>query len=181
VTVTTASSASVASGLAGGDERALEQSYRLHGPMVRRYLRRFVPAEEADDLLQVVFLEVWKSRDRIDTGRPFEAWLFGIARKRAIDQLRRHKHEVVSVDAIRELAGDDGDRMVERMAWAAEVRTALTQLSSDQQEVIEMSYFGERTQQQIADTLGVPIGTVKARMARGMRKLAALLDGGEPS
>ena len=173
-----ASSVSVVSRLARGDESALEESYRVYGPMVRGYLRRFVPVDEVDDLLQIVFLEVWRSRDRVDAGRPFEAWLFGIARKRAIDHLRRHQHEVVSVDTIRELSGEDGDRIVDRMAWAAEVRAALTRLSVDQQEVIEMSYFGDLTQQQIAATLGVPIGTVKARMARGMRRLAAHLDGG---
>ena len=86
---------------------------------------------------------------------------------------------MVSVDAIRELSGEDGDEFVERLAWAAEVRSALTQLSVDQQEVIELSYFGDLTQQQIASKLALPIGTVKARMARGMRRLAALIDGGE--
>ena len=97
----------------------LEECYRLYGPMVRGYLRHFVAGEEVDDLLQIVFLEVWRSRDRVDADRPFEAWLFGIARKRAIDQLRRRHHEVVSVDAIRELSGEDGDEFVERLAWAA--------------------------------------------------------------
>ena len=179
--VGTVSSPSVGARIAHGDERALEESYRLYGPMVRGYLRRFVPGDEADDLLQIVFLEVWRSRDRLDASRPFEAWLFGIARKRAIDQLRRRHHEVVSVDAIRELSGEDGDQFVERLAWAAELRAALTQLSDDQQDVIELSYFGDLTQQQIAAKLGIPIGTVKARMARGMRRLAALVDGGELS
>ena len=177
----TVSSPSVGARIAYGDKRALEESYRLYGPMVRGYLRRFVPGDAADDLLQIVFLEVWRSRDRLDASRPFEAWLFGIARKRAIDQLRRRQHEVVSVDAIRELSGEDGDQFVERLAWAAELRAALTQLSDDQQEVIELSYFGDLTQQQIAAKLGIPIGTVKARMARGMRRLAALVDGGELS
>jgi len=179
--VGTVSSPSVGARIAHGDERALEECYRLYGPMVRGYLRHFVPGDEADDLLQIVFLEVWRSRDRLDASRPFEAWLFGIARKRAIDQLRRRHHEVVSVDAIRELSGEDGDQFVERLAWAAEVRAALTQLSTDQQEVIELSYFGDFTQQEIAAKLDIPIGTVKARMARGMRRLATLVDGGELS
>jgi RNA polymerase sigma-70 factor (ECF subfamily) len=179
LSIDTVSAPSVGARLAQGDEHALEECYRLYGPMVRRYLRHFVPSDEADDLLQIVFLEVWRCRDRLDASRPFEAWLFGIARKRAIDQLRRRHHEVVSVDAIRELSGDDGDDFVERLAWAAEVRSALTQLSVDQQEVIELSYFGDLTQQQIAGKLDIPIGTVKARVARGMRRLAALVDGGE--
>ena len=177
----TVSLPSVAARLAKGDERALEESYRLYGPMVRGYLRRFVAGDEIDDLLQIVFLEVWRTRDRVDADRPFEAWLFGIPRKRAIDQLRRHHHKVVSVDAIREFSGEDGDQFVERLAWAAEVRAAMTQLSVDQQEAIELSYFGDLTQQEIATKLGIPIGTVKARMARGMRRLTAIVDGGELS
>ena len=175
------SPASVATRIAHGDDRALEESYRLYGPMVRGYLRRFVPGDEADDLLQIVFLEVWRSRERIDPSRPFEAWMFGIARKRAIDQLRRRHHQIVSVDALRDLSGEDGDQFVERMVWAAEVRAAITQLSADQQEVIELSYFEDLTQKQIAAKLGIPIGTVKARMTRGMRKLAAIMEGGDRS
>jgi len=176
-TAGSSSMASVAQRIAAGDEHALEESYRLHGPMVRSYLRRFVTDDEADDLLQTVFMEVWRSRGRVDADRPFEAWLFGIARKRAIDQLRRGHHQVISIDVARELAGVDGDHFVDRLVWAAEVRSAMTRLSDEQQEVIELSYFGDLTQQQIASRLGVPVGTVKARMARGMRKLADLVQG----
>jgi RNA polymerase sigma factor (sigma-70 family) len=161
------------------DERALEDSYRLYGPMVRSYLRRFVEADEADDVLQVVFLELWRSRERIDPSRPLEGWLFGIARKRAIDQLRRRRPGVIPMDAVRELVGDDGDRFVDRVAWAAEVRGGLNRLPVEQQEAIELSYFGDLTQQEIAAQLGIPVGTVKARMARGLRRLAAVVDGAD--
>jgi RNA polymerase sigma-70 factor (ECF subfamily) len=85
---------------------------------------------------------------------------------------------VVAVDAIRELVGEDGDKVVDRMAWAAEVRVALGRLPAEQQEAIELSYFGDLTQQEIAKQLGVPIGTVKARMARGMRRLTGIVEGG---
>ncbi len=162
-----------------GDDRALEEAYRHYGPLVRNYLRRYVGRDEADDVLQIVFLEVWRSRERIDPSRPFEAWLFGIARKRAIDQLRSRHHEVVPVDAMRELMGEDGDQFVERMAWAAEIRVALDRLPPEQQQAIELSYFGERSQQEIAVELGVPLGTVKARMARGMHRLTANVMKGE--
>jgi RNA polymerase sigma-70 factor (ECF subfamily) len=160
-----------------GDEQALAETYHLYGKMVRNYLCRFVGREEADDVLQIVFLEVWRSRDRIDPTRPFEAWLFGIARKRAIDQLRSRRSEVVSVDTIRELVGEDGDKMVDRMAWAAEVRVALDRLPAEQQQAIELSYFADLTQQEIAHHLEVPVGTVKARMARGMRRLTGMIEG----
>ena len=112
-------------------------------------------------MLQVVFLEVWRSRERIDPSRPFEAWLFGIARKRAIDQLRRQRHDVVPVETVRELMGEDGDQVVDQMAWAAEIRVALATLPDEQKQALELSYFGDLTQQEIASQLGVPLGTVR--------------------
>ncbi len=157
------------------DHGALEESYRIYGPDVRAYLRRFLPAGEVDDVLQLVFLEVWRSRSRIDPSRPFEGWLFGIARKRAIDQLRRRSHDIVPVETVRELVGPDGEDFAERATWSAELQVALSALSAEQREAIELAYYGGLTQAEIADRLGVPIGTVKARMSRGMRKLSDAL------
>jgi len=162
-----------------GEEQALEECYRFYGSMVRSYLRRFVGEEEADDLLQVVFLEVWRSRERIDPSRPLEAWLFGIARKRAIDHLRRRRHDVVYADSVRELVGEDGAVFVEKLAWSAEIQVALARLSTEQREAISLSYFGGLSQREISAHLGVPLGTVKARMARGMRQLSVAIIGGE--
>ena len=165
--------------LVAGDEGALEESYQLYGPMVRRYLRRFVGVDDADDLLQVVYLELWRSRERIDPTRPLEAWLFGIARKRAIDSLRRRRHDVVSVDSVRDLVGDDGVDFVNQIAWSAEVHGALMSLAYEQRAAITLSFFGGLTQTEIAEQLEIPLGTVKARMARGMRILTTAILGGE--
>jgi RNA polymerase sigma-70 factor (ECF subfamily) len=132
-----------------------------------------------DDLLQVVFLEVWRSREKIDPSRPIEAWLFGIARKRAIDHLRRRRHDVVFADSVRELVGEDGAVFVEKLAWSAEIQVALAGLNPEQREAISLSYFGGLSKREISTHLGVPLGTVKARMARGMRQLAVAIIGGE--
>ena len=166
---------SIASRIALDDQGALEEAYRAYGPAVRAYLRHFLPREEVDDVLQIVFLEVWRSRSRIDPARPFEAWLFGIARKRAIDQLRRSSHEIVSVETVRELVGPDGEDVADRVAWSAELRGGLSKLPAEQREAIELSYFSGLTQAEIADRVGSPIGTIKARMARGMHRLTDLL------
>lgn len=171
--------AELATRLAAGDERALEEGYQVFGPMVRRYLLRFVGPDDVDDVLQVTYLEVWRTRDRIDPTRPLEAWLFGIARKRAIDHLRRRRHDVVSVDALRELVGEDGEEFADRLAWSAEIQAAMARLSPDQREAIVLSYFGGLSQVEIAEHLGVPLGTVKARMARGMRALSSSILEGE--
>jgi len=164
----------VAERLAHGDEGALEECYRLYGPMVRSYLYRFVPAVEVDDVVQMTFLGLWQARARLDPRRPVEALLFSIARRRAIDVLRKRTN-VVDASAMRDLVGTDGEAIVEQLAWAAEVRAALGQLADDQRRAIELAYFAQLTQKEIAEHLNIPLGTIKARMSRGMARLGTIL------
>jgi RNA polymerase sigma-70 factor (ECF subfamily) len=165
--------------LKSGDERALEECYRRHGPMVRAYVGRFVPRDDCEDIVQQTFFELWRSRDRLDPTRSVIAFVLGIARKRAIDHLRRRKNVVVDVHELRDLVGDDGDVLLERLAWASDVRRGLDSLVAEQREALELAYFGGLTQREIAVRLDVPIGTVKARMARGMHRLAERIEKGE--
>ena len=162
-----------------GDERALEECYRQHGPLVRSDVGRFVRRDDAEDVVQQVFFEVWRSRERIDPARSLVGFLLGIARNRSIDQLRRQKNVIVDVSDLRELMGDEGSDLIDRLTWASEVRTGLDSLEEAQREAIELAYFADLTQKEIAERLGVPIGTVKARMARGMRRLAERIEKGE--
>src|SRR5262245_31314429 len=161
--------------LVAGEEGAIGECYATLGPMVLGYLRRFVPRDEAEDVLQRVFYEVWRNRDRYDPSRSLEAWVLGIARKRAIDQLRRRHANVVPIEELRDIAGDDGRELADRYARANEVRRALERLPREQREVLTLAYFGGLTQTEIAERLGVPLGTVKARAFRGLRRLADLL------
>ena len=168
-------SANLGARLAAGEEGAIDECYSALGPMVLGYLRRFVPRDQAEDVLQRVFYEVWQSRDRFDPARSLEAWVLGIARKRAIDLLRRRHANVVPIEELRDIAGDDGRELAERYARANQVRHALERLPAEQREVLALAYLGDLTQTQIADRLGVPLGTVKARAFRGLRRLADLL------
>jgi RNA polymerase sigma factor (sigma-70 family) len=161
--------------LAAGEEGAVNECYSALGPMVLGYLRRFVPRDEAEDVLQRVFYEVWRNRDRYDPARSLEAWVLGIARKRAIDQLRRRHANVVPLEELRDIAGDDGRELAERYARATEVRAALERLPAEQREALTLAYFGDLTHTQVAERLGVPLGTVKARTFRGLRRLADIL------
>jgi RNA polymerase sigma factor (sigma-70 family) len=161
--------------LAAGEEGAINECYSALGPMVLGYLRRFVSRDEAEDVLQRVFYEVWRNRDRYDPARSLEAWVLGIARKRAIDQLRRRHANVVPLEELRDIAGDDGRELAERYARATEVRAALERLPAEQREALTLAYFGDLTQTQVAERLGVPLGTVKARTFRGLRRLADIL------
>ena len=161
--------------LADGEESALEECYALLGPTVLTYLRRYVGPDEAEDVLQSTFLDLWRHTGRYDPSLSLAGWVFMIARRRAIDALRQRRPAVVGLDALRDLVGDDGRDVAERFAWAADVRAEMAALPDAQREALELAYFADRTQTDIARVLQVPLGTVKARMARGTRALRELL------
>ncbi|MBV9593321.1 MAG: sigma-70 family RNA polymerase sigma factor [Actinobacteria bacterium] len=142
------------------------------------YVGRYVPRSDIEDVMQRVFYEVWRSHDRYDPDQSLRGWVLGIARKRAIDHLRRRRDSVVSIDAVREITGDDGREIADRMAWADEVRAALLALPQLQREVIALAYYEGLTQSEIAAHLDLPLGTVKTRTSRGLQRLAALLESG---
>jgi RNA polymerase sigma-70 factor (ECF subfamily) len=158
-----------------GQSDALEEAYRQLGPLVRSYVGRYVPASDVDDVLQRVFLELWRSRDRYDPNRSLQAWVLSIAKKRAIDHLRKRRDVVVPLESMREIIGADGREVAERFGWADEVRTALQTLPESQRAVLELAYFSGFTQAEIADEFDIPLGTVKTRTSRGLHRLADLL------
>jgi len=164
--------------LAVGEAAALEECYRALGPLVMSYLGRYVPRDDAEDVMQRVFYEVWRSHSRFDPSMSLRGWVLGIARKRAIDHLRRRRDAIVSIDAVREITGEDGREVADRMVWADEVKSALERLPDGQREVIAMAYYGSYSQSEIATALNIPIGTVKTRTSRGLQRLAGLLESG---
>lgn len=162
--------------LVHGEPAALEDCYRSLGPLVMSYLARYVPRDDIEDVLQRVFYEVWRVHDRYNPELNLRAWVLGIARKRAVDHLRKRRDAVVSLDSVREITGDDGREIAERFAWADEVHAALLQVPERQREVIQLAYFEGYTQSEIAIALDTPLGTVKTRTSRGLQRLAGLLD-----
>ncbi len=161
--------------LAARDGAALEEAYAEYAPSILAFLRRYVGHDEAEDVLQRTFMDAWRAADRFDPDQRLGAWLFTIAHRRAVDALRSRRHDVVPVEVVRDLVGEDGRETVDRYADAAEVRHALDQLSAGERDVLTLAYFGDLTQREIAERLDVPIGTVKARAARGTRNLARLV------
>lgn len=163
-------------GPADGDDAALAECYRTHASLVASYLRRFVPPQDVEDVRQVVFCEVWRSRHRYDPGRSLEGWLLGIARKRAIDHLRTRTLATVPLESVPEPGDEDGRELAEIIGRRDQIKRALAALPESQREAIELAYYGELTQREIADRLDVPLGTVKARTARGLHRLSTVLS-----
>jgi RNA polymerase sigma factor (sigma-70 family) len=157
-------------------QEAIGEIYVALGSTVRGYLQNLVGHNDADDVLQRVFYEVWRHSGRYDPSRSLTAWVLGIARKRAIDHLRRRRHIATTLDNLESVVGEDGRELAERYARAHEVRDALTRLPDEQREVLVLAYFGCFTQSEIARHLELPLGTVKARTFRGLRRLAQVLS-----
>ena len=160
-------------------QEAIGEIYVALGATVRSYLQGLVGRDDADDILQRVFYEVWQHNRRYDPARSLTAWVLGIARKRAIDHLRRRRHITVALHDLDDVAGEDGRELAERYASTHEVRDALNRLPDEQREVLVLAYFGHFTQSEIATHLDVPLGTVKARAFRGLRRLAQSLTSGQ--
>jgi RNA polymerase sigma-70 factor (ECF subfamily) len=161
--------AGVGEGDRGDHPLAISDSYARLDPVLRRFLRRRVPPDDVDDVVQAAFVDLWRTRARYDPGRSLEAWALAIARRRAIDHLRARPRPVVPLAGVAEPAGEDGREIAARLADAAEVRGAMSALPRAQREAIELAYYAGLSQREIAERLRVPIGTVKARTARGLR------------
>ncbi|MFC6082169.1 RNA polymerase sigma factor [Sphaerisporangium aureirubrum] len=161
--------------LAQGDEEALAECYRTYAGLVTRYLRKLIPPQDIEDVRQVVFSEVWRSAHRYDPTRSLEAWLLGIARKRAIDHLRVRTLTTVPLDTVTEPPDTDGRDTAETLGHRDQIRRALAVLPAPQREAIELAYYADLTQREIAARLHVPLGTIKARTSRGLHRLSTIL------
>ncbi len=141
-------------------------------------MRSGAAAAAADDFAQDAMLTVWRKAELFDPARARAAtWIFTIARNRRIDALRRDARPL-PVPEIR-LAAPEPDRpddLFQTREDEDRVRTALRSLKPDQIEVIQMAFFQDLTHAEVAQSLSLPLGTVKSRIRNAMIKLRDLLD-----
>jgi RNA polymerase sigma-70 factor (ECF subfamily) len=166
--------------VARGDEAALAACYdRYHRILFGLIMRILHDRAEAEDVLQDVFLQVWRRAGDFDEarGRAF-TWLVTIARSRALDRLRSAGARARLGEEAAQTPHDEvGDAALDALksATAAMVRRALAGLPEEQRRTLFLAYFEGLTQTEIAARLGDPLGTVKTRMRSGMIKLRELL------
>ena len=164
------------------NEAALAQLYDRYRTILFGLLMRILNnREEAEDVLQEVFLQVWRKAADFDEsrGRPF-TWLVTLARSRGIDRLRTlASRERVAEAGAREVSEEISDAATD--AFKSEQRglvsDALAKLPDEQKRPIMLAYFDGLTQSEIATRLGAPLGTVKTRMRTGMIRLREMLAG----
>lgn len=155
-----------------GDQGAMADLYdRYSGIVYGVALRVLTNTTAAEDIVQEVFLQLWRNPQAFDANRGrLAAWLAVIARNRAIDQLRKRPAE----DDIDELPISTGvnleDESSQRLA-VEKVRGVLVQLPQDQRKALEMAFFEGMTHTEIAGKTGEPLGTVKTRIRTGLLAL----------
>lgn len=168
------------------DAAAFEIVYDRHGGPAYSLAYRIVGDRQvAEEVTQEAFLSVWRSGARFDRARgSVRTWLLGVVRNRAIDVLRREagRAPTISLDLDtvpeQESRFEPTDAEALRREAGREVRGALRDLPEDQLKVVQLAYFGGLSHSEIADVLGMPLGTVKGRMRLAMEKMRATLAEG---
>jgi RNA polymerase sigma-70 factor (ECF subfamily) len=174
---TSRSTLALAEALADGSLDALSECFRLWGPLIMGIATRAVGNRtDAEDITQQVFIAAWKSRGTL---RPSEsalpAWLIGIARHRVADEYARRARaaRVSQAVAANTVPGSDveGRDTVDRVVDRVLLREAVDQLPEPRRTVLHLAYVEDRTQEDIAKQLDLPLGTVKSHMRRGLLRL----------
>lgn len=170
----------LAARLAAGDRLALRALYERHGPEIYTFAAKALGTERAKDLTQDVFLSAWRARGSFDSTRgSVGGWLMGITKNRLIDTYRKSGRQLdeaeLSEPVQQRAAGTDHEHiglLADRMVLTA----ALKGLPDRQRMVLSLAFWGDLSQQQIAEETGLPLGTVKSDMRRGLARLRSELE-----
>ena len=158
---------------AAGDKTAMKALYERHSDALYRFLRaRLGDPFEASDVMQETFLEIWRAASRFEGRSAPRTWMFGIARNKAIDRMRRGSREVPS--ELDDSTPDDApnpEAVVAAASDAARVRECMGRLSDTHRSAIHLAFWRELPYGEIAEIEGVPVGTVKTRILHAKRLL----------
>jgi RNA polymerase sigma-70 factor, ECF subfamily len=161
--------------IAAGEKLAMQVLFARHRTPVYRWLLRFVGNETvAEDLLSDVFFDVWQQAGRFEGRAAVTTWLLSIARFKALSA-RRRRTDVELNETIETTVADSADNaevVLEKKHQGEVLRSALTKLSPEHREIIDLVYYHEKSVDEAAEILGIPSATVKTRMFYARKKLA---------
>jgi RNA polymerase sigma-70 factor (ECF subfamily) len=195
--VETVPDAELVTAVTHGDTAALTVLYDRHASVVfRAAFRRLGDRQLAEEVVQDVWLTLWDRSGMFDPRQgSLPGWLCAIARNRATDRMRSlgrrpgalplsavfatqdDPDRALATGSVLTSAGSESDpeRVVDEMALRDTMIAALAGLSLDERTVLELGYYGELSQTEIADRLGIPLGTVKTRTRRALSRLRSAL------
>ena len=165
--------------IAAGDELAVRECVERYGELIWSLVRRWSPdARDAEDAVQEVFIDLWRSASRYEPARATEpGWIAMVTRRRLIDRLRKRQRavELEPLPDDFDLADDDrsDDARDDRVERA---RAALRALPEAQRTMLELSLLHGRTHDEIAKATNTPLGTVKSHIRRGLQRARAMLQ-----
>jgi len=164
--------------IAAGDRLAMQVLFARHHVRVFRFVLRLVRNEaSAEDLISEVFLDVWRQAGRFERRSSVSTWILGIARNKALSQLRRRSEAPLDDDTagMVEDTADTPEVAVQKADKALALRACLGGLSAEHREIIDLVYYHEKSVQEVAEILGIPENTVKTRMFYARKRLSELL------
>jgi len=173
-------------GLIRKDRSAFEALYRRYAPAAYGVaLRVTAQPALAQEVVHDAFLAMWRAPEAYDPARgPFRGFFLALVHHRAVDTVRREDRMRKRGERVANLEPLTDEDVAEEVVGGAElaerrreIQSALGELPPEQRTVLEMAYFGGRTQAQIAEELGIPVGTVKTRTFAALRKLRRALLG----
>lgn len=166
--------------LSAGDQSAVGDLYDRYGRQVYALAcRMLADSAAAEDVTQEVFVKVWRNAARFDPERGRAgSWILHLAYTTTVDQMRARRYTAPSrfeetpeePDPAADPAGD-----AEVSVMGTQVRSAMMRLPAEQRQALEMAYFGAMSQQEIARSLNIPLGTVKGRVRLGLESLRQFL------
>jgi RNA polymerase sigma-70 factor, ECF subfamily len=166
--------------IAAGDKLAMQALFARHRTPVYRWLYRLVGSETlAEDLLSDVFFDVWQQAGRYQGRAAVSTWLLSIARFKALSARRRRIDAPLdeTIETTVADSADDPEITLQKKSRSELVRQAMSKLSPEHREIIDLVYYYEKSVDECAHILGIPAATVKTRMFYARKKLAELVKG----
>jgi len=180
ISVQAASDAVLLEGIAEGNRTSMHIFYTRHHVRVYRFVLRMVrDATQAEDVVSLVFLDVWRTAGQFRGQSQVATWLLSIARFKALSALRQRRHEDLDHDDVRQMTdgSEAADLLLERSHVSAILRKCVARLSPAHREIIDLVYYHDMSVEEAGELIGIPQSTVKTRMFYARKQLAQLLRG----
>ncbi len=164
--------------IAGGDRLAMQVLFARHHVRVYRFVLRLVRNEAtAEDLISEVFLDVWRQAGKFEGRSAVSTWMLSIARFKALSALRRKPEQELDEETAEQIEdhADTPETALAKKDKAAVLRQALSKLSADHREIVDLVYYHEKSVEEVAEIVGIPEATVKTRMFYARKKLSEIL------
>jgi RNA polymerase sigma-70 factor (ECF subfamily) len=152
--------------------------FARHQVRVYRFVLRLVRNEAtAEDLISEVFLDVWRQAGKFEGRSAVSTWMLSIARFKALSALRRKPEQELDEETAEQIEdhADTPETALAKKDKAAVLRQALSKLSADHREIVDLVYYHEKSVEEVAEIVGIPEATVKTRMFYARKKLSEIL------